>query len=1017
MAKYLDEQGLNTLWVKTKKTIKSNIDNIQIPEQITTATVEVDNNVGTPSATASVVGNTISFDFKNLKGEAGPKGDKGDKGDAGERGPQGPQGEQGIQGPAGPKGDAFTYNDFTPDQLASLKGPKGDKGDTGATGERGPQGEQGIQGIQGEQGIQGPAGPKGDAFTYNDFTEDQLAALKGPKGDKGDKGDAGERGPQGEQGIQGPAGPKGDAFKYSDFTHEQLASLKGPKGDQGEKGATGERGPQGEQGIQGPAGPKGDAFTYNDFTPEQLESLKGPKGDKGEQGIQGPQGEQGIQGPIGETGPAGADGTPAGFGEIVATVDNSTGTPNVTVTTSGTNEAKNFTFTFTGLKGENGEATNLDNYVTKAEIEQASYLQASALEPYATKGLLETTYVKKNDISELANTIGTVVLYKGTDTNIRPSAPTTNTFPPTSGDWLVSPVNGTKYIPGKMTDPSTTHVYIGAVADTSEKAAFTEVTSGAPNDNTWLFNLYPNMGGVEFTGDMKNKQTIMWIECPGIKCDKFGLITQVDAKTSGKKWTTWSPLYGGNNSFKPMYFDGTYNIIETTDHKFVNWPNGLKFIDKPDEPAITTIEDLKSKLPGDPVPNDYSHPVGTTNVHYVIDSLIDSSKYENKRIIIPIIVESDYWNEMTISANFFNSTKTYDYWWSSTNLFQNGKLLYDWSNPISISGEAGPIGETGPQGPKGDAFTYNDFTPEQLNALKGPKGDKGDTGEQGPKGDAFKYSDFTSEQLASLKGPQGEQGIQGPAGPKGDAFTYNDFTPDQLASLKGPKGDKGDTGERGPQGEQGIQGIQGPAGPKGDKGDTGERGPQGEQGIQGIQGPAGPKGDAFTYNDFTPEQLESLKGPKGDKGEQGIQGPQGEQGIQGPAGPKGDAFTYSDFTPEQLESLKGPKGDKGEQGIQGPQGEQGIQGPAGPKGDNGTNGTDGTPAGFGEIVATVDNSTGTPNVTVTTSGTNEAKNFTFAFTGLKGESGSGGGGSTYNMEVVEALPLNPVVNTIYYVIG
>ena len=142
--------------------------------------------------------------------------------------------------------------------------------------------------------------------------------------------------------------------------------------------------------------------------------------------------------------------------------------------------------------------------------------------------------------------------------------------------------------------------------------------------------------------------------------------------------------------------------------------------------------------------------------------------------------------------------------------------------------------------------------------------------------------DGTVYTTTSIRGEQGAQGIKGD---KGDSFTYSDFTPEQLASLKGEKGDKGDKGDQGIQGERGIQGIQGE---RGEKGDTGSK---------------GDKGDAFTYADFTPEQLASLKGEKGDKGDQGI------QGIKGDKGDKGDAFTYSDFTPEQLASLKGEKGD------------------------------------------------------------------------------------------------------------
>ena len=147
-------------------------------------------------------------------------------------------------------------------------------------------------------------------------------------------------------------------------------------------------------------------------------------------------------------------------------------------------------------------------------------------------------------------------------------------------------------------------------------------------------------------------------------------------------------------------------------------------------------------------------------------------------------------------------------------------------------------------------------------------------------------------------------------------FVKNDGSIDSI-----PKGEKGDTGP------------QGPAGPKGDKGDTGPAGPKGDT---GDTGPQGPKGDAFTFEDFTPEQLANLKGPKGDTGAQGLkgdkgdtgpQGPQGDIGPAGPAGPKGDT------------GAQGPQGEKGDIGPQGPQGDTGPQGPKGEKGDKGDPGT------------------------------------------------------------------------------
>jgi len=79
----------------------------------------------------------------------------------------------------GDTGDAFTYEDFTPEQLAGLKGEKGDKGDTGEQGIQGEKGDQGIQGIQGIQGEKGDQGIQG------------IQGIQGVPGEKGDKGDDG----------------------------------------------------------------------------------------------------------------------------------------------------------------------------------------------------------------------------------------------------------------------------------------------------------------------------------------------------------------------------------------------------------------------------------------------------------------------------------------------------------------------------------------------------------------------------------------------------------------------------------------------------------------------------------------------------------------------------------------------------------------------------------------------------------------------------------------------------------
>lgn len=259
-------------------------------------------------------GDTSTFTVTN-----GAKGDKGDKGDTGATGAQGPQGIQGIQGETGPQGE------------------------TGATGPQGPQGIQGIQGETGATGPQGPQGPTGEAFTIY-ATYASVAAMEADAANV----------PTGKfvlisSTVSDPDNAK-LYVKLSDGTFNYLTDLSGAQGIQGPQGEQGIQGVQGEQGIQGVQGPIGATPVISatatataaqtagvtvtksgtDAAPSFAFAFDLPKGDTG------------------ATGQTGATGAPAGFGTISATATQLAGdaNPTASVTSSGTDAAKNLAFQF-----------------------------------------------------------------------------------------------------------------------------------------------------------------------------------------------------------------------------------------------------------------------------------------------------------------------------------------------------------------------------------------------------------------------------------------------------------------------------------------------------------------------------------------------------------------------------------------------------------------------------------------------------------------------------------------------
>lgn len=192
-----------------------------------------------------------------------------------------------------------------------------------------------------------------------------------------------------------------------------------------------------------------------------------------------------------------------------------------------------------------------------------------------------------------------------------------------------------------------------------------------------------------------------------------------------------------------------------------------------------------------------------------------------------------------------------------------------------------------------------DMNPETYVALRGLKGDKGDDGIVGRDGtdgtDGVGITSITQNLDGTL------------------SINLDDGTSYVTEPLKGEKGDKGDTGaqgERGVQGERGEQGIQGI---------------QGERGLQGDKGDKGDTGDAFTYDDFTPAQLETLKGEKGDKGDTGATGATGASGngiadiTKTSTSGLVDTYTitFDDGSTETFSVTNGSQGAKGDKGDTG----------------------------------------------------------------------------------------------------
>ncbi len=225
----------------------------------------------------------------------------------------------------------------------------------------------------------------------------------------------------------------------------------------------------GPQGVQGPRGPQGAA---------------GPQGPQGEAG---PRGEQGLRG---ATGPQGSPGAAAGFGQVTAAVDGTSGTPNVEVEESGPDTAKNFHFSFTGLKGQKGD-------------QGASFTRLEKTAGTSGPGTVDT-YTAYNSEGTQA---GTIQVYNGADGSGMGDFKADGTVPMTGNlqmgghrvTGVAAPEQDADGTPKKYVDDALTGKADLTLSNLSNRQRALRNIGGRPNRNL-LDNAYFKGGGSQQGG-------------------------------------------------------------------------------------------------------------------------------------------------------------------------------------------------------------------------------------------------------------------------------------------------------------------------------------------------------------------------------------------------------------------------------------------------------------------------------------------------------------------------------------